>query len=164
LDQEFSKRWPGEFPGAFRIQLAMSTATVETASTAVVAAIAMVAATRVSAVVAAAAETVGFTVPVAGTTMAIISAMAVAVAVVTASTVVAVAVVTPVEPGTCADEDAASKVVRPIVAVGSTGVRIVAVVTVSADRRGADGSVNGTDSNSNANLRVGVARGKKQNS
>jgi hypothetical protein len=152
--------------GAFRIQLAMSTATVasatvETASTAAVESIAAVEA----AVVTAADEAVGFTAPVAVTTVTIISAMAVvAVAVVTAATVEAVAVVAAVEPRTGADEDAASEVVRPIVAVRSAGVRIVAVVAVSADWRRADGTVDGSDSNSNANLRVGAAHREKQNS
>ena len=68
------------------------------------------------------------------------------------------------EPGAGADEDATDEVVRPVVTVGSAGVRIVAVVTVSANRRGANGTVYGTDSDTNAepNLRVGAARGKKQ--
>lgn len=84
-------------------------------------------------------------------------------AVVTATTVEAMAKAA-AEPGAGADEDATDEVVRPVVTVGSAGVRIVAVVTVGASRRGADCAVYGTYSDSNAkpNLRVGAARGKKQ--
>ena len=101
----------------------------------------------------------------AETFMAIVAATPiVAVAVITASAVEAAAIVAAVEPRAGADEDAADEVVRPVVAVGSAGVRIVAVVTVGAGRRRADGTVNGAYPNTDANLRVGAARGKKQNS
>src|SRR6267154_994081 len=69
-----------------------------------------------------------------------------------------------VEPGAGADEDATGEVVRPVETVRSAGVRIVAVVTVSADWRRADGAVHGTYSNGHANLCVGASRSKKQNS
>src|SRR5580704_4537161 len=159
----------------FRNQLAMSAAAV--ASTAVVAAIAMVAATRIAAVVsitavvAAADEAMGFTAPVAVAAVAIIATMfvvaatsVVAVAVVTASTVEAAAVVAAVVPGAGADEDATDEVVRPVVAVRSAGVRIVAVVTISAGGCRPDGAIHGTYSDAHGKLCVGVSRGKKQNS
>jgi hypothetical protein len=79
------------------------------------------------------------------------------------ATVEAVAIVA-VVPGAGADEDAAGEVIRSVVAVWSAGVRIVAVVAVSADWRRADGTVYGTYSNAHPNLRVGAARSKKQNS
>ena len=67
------------------------------------------------------------------------------------------------EPRAGADEDAADEIVRPVVAVRRTGVGIVAVVTVGADRRGTDGAVNGANPDADANLRVGAARrGEKQ--
>jgi hypothetical protein len=177
-----SERWLRKIPGAFRNQLAMSTAAVastavKTAATAVVAAIPMVAATRIAAVVsitavvAAADEAVGFPASVAVAAVAIIAIMfvvaatsVVTVAVVTAMTVEAAAVVAAVVPGAGADEDATDEVVRPVVAVRSAGVRIVAVVTISAGRCRPDGAVHGAYSDAHGKLCVGVSRGKKQNS
>jgi len=40
-----------------------------------------------------------------------------------------------VKPGPCADEDAASKVVWPVVAIRGAGVRIIAVVSIRTVRR-----------------------------
>jgi len=88
----------------------------------------------------------------------------VAVAVIAATTVEAAAVVTAVEPWAGADEDAADEVVRSVIAVGSASIGIVAVVTVGAGRGGADGTVNRAYPDTETNLRVGAARGKKQNS
>src|SRR5882757_1018443 len=111
-----------------------------------------------TAVVAATDEAVGFTAPVAVT----------AVSIVAVTSVEAVTVVTmpieAMEPGAGADEDATGEVVRPVETVRSASVRIVAVVTVSADWRGADGAVHGTYSNGHANLCVGASRSKKKNS
>jgi hypothetical protein len=140
---------------------AVASTTVEPAATASVEAIAAVE----SAAVAATDEAVGFSTPVAVTAVAIIAAMpviamSVVAAAIISATVEAVAIVA-VEPGAGADEDATDEVIRPVVAVWSASVRIVAVVTVSADWRGA---VHGTYSNGHANLRVGASRGKKQNS
>ena len=90
----------------------------------------------------------------------IVTTVTVVAATIIATTVEAAAVV-PVIPGAGADEDAANEVVRAIVAVGCAGVRIVAVVTVGADRGSA---VDRAHSDGKANLRVGIARGKKQNS
>jgi len=94
--------------------------------------------------------------------MSVISTVAIiaTAAIVTATTVEAMAIAA-VEPGTGADEDATDEVVRPVEAVWSAGVRIVAVVTVSAGRRRADRTVYRADSNAHANLSVGAARGKK---
>jgi hypothetical protein len=89
-----------------------------------------------------------------------IVAMAVVPAAIIATTVKAATIVA-VEPGAGTDEDAADEVVRSVVAVWRAGVRIVAVVTVGADRRWPN---DGTHSDSHANLGVGAARGKKQNS
>jgi hypothetical protein len=124
-----------------------------------------------SAAVTATDEAVGFTASEAVATVAIVATVSVVastsvvtVAVVTAATVEAASIVAAVEPGAGADEDATGEVIRPVVAVRSAGVRIVAVVTVSAGWRRADGTVHGTYSNAHPNLRVGTARGKNQNS
>jgi len=42
-----------------------------------------------------------------------------------------------VEPGTRSDENAADEVVRAVIAVGRTGVRVVAIITIGTDRSGA---------------------------
>jgi hypothetical protein len=66
------------------------------------------------------------------------------------TTVSAAVVATPViavVPGAGADEDAAGEPIRPVEAVRGTGVRIIIVVAVSADWRGA---VIGRGANSNA--------------
>lgn len=98
-------------------------------------------------------------------TMTVIAAVTiVATAIVSAAiiaTTVEAATVVAVVPGAGADEDSADEVVRSVVAVWCAGVRIVAVVTVGADRRWSD---DGAYSNSNANLRLSAARDKKQNS
>jgi hypothetical protein len=143
----------------------MSTAAVESIA-------AVIAAARVSTVVATADEAVGVATPVAVTAVAVVASMSiiisimavVAVAVVTAATVESVAIVAAVVPGAGTDEDAAGEVVRPVVAVWSTGVRIVAVVTIGAGRCWPDGAVHGTYSNTKRNLCVSTSRGKKQNS
>ena len=93
----------------------------------------------------------------------IVATMTVIAATIIATTVEAAAVV-PVIPGAGADKDTADEVVRAVVAVGCAGVWIVAVVAVGADRSRADGAVNGAYPDGNANLRVGITRGKKQNS
>jgi hypothetical protein len=142
-----------------RIQLAMAaavaSAAVEPTATTVepgTAAVETIAATEAAV---AAAETI----------MAVKTATSiVAVAVIAATTVEAAAVVTAVEPWAGADEDAADEVVRSVIAVGSASIGIVAVVTVGAGRGGADGTVNRAYPNAETNLRVGAARGKKQNS
>src|SRR6202035_1241833 len=150
----------------------MSAATVASTSvepataacvSAVVSITAMVAPTdeavRVAAPVAVIAASIVATVAVIATVSIVAATAVVTVAVVTAATVEAVAIA-PVEPRTGADEDAAAEVVRPVVAVGSAGVRIVAVVTIGAGRCWPDGAVHGTYSNTHGNLRVGVSRGK----
>jgi hypothetical protein len=120
----------------------------------------------ITAVVASADEAVGVATPVAMiATMSVVAVTSVVtVAVVTATTVEAAAIVTAVVPGAGADENAAGEVVRPVVAVWSTGVRIVAVITISAGRCWPDGAVHGTYSDAHGKLCVGVSRGKKQNS
>ncbi len=69
-------------------------------------------------------------------------------------------------PGACADKHAADEPVWPIVAVWRAGVRVIAVVTIIADRGGADPGVHRADSysNSHANLRLRVARAHQKNS
>jgi len=169
-----------EIRGAFRIQLAMAAAmastTVETSSamepaTTAVKAFASVEATAIAAT--AVPTTVAPSMPTATiviSAMAIVAAAAVKAIVIVesaaiiATTIEAVTVVAAVIPGASADEDAAEKVVRPVVAIWSASVRIVAVVTVGADWRWANGAVHGTYSNRYADLRVGAARGEKQNS
>ena len=149
-------------------QLAMSTAavaataTVEPAATAVVPVTAAVAsadeATRVAASVPVAAMSVV-------STPAVVSAASiVAVAVIATPTVEAAAIVGAVVPRAGADEDAASEVIRAIVAVGGASVRVVTVVTVGADRGWADRAVNGANPDAHAKLRLGSTSGEKQNS
>jgi hypothetical protein len=65
----------------------------------------------------------------------------------TVSAAVVAAPVISVIPGAGADEDAACEPIRPVEAVGGAGVRIIIVVAVSADRRGA---VIGRGANSDA--------------
>ena len=142
---------------------AMTSTAVEAAATAAV--------ESTTAVVSAAGEAVGFATSVAVASasrvarMSIVAAMpVVAVAVVTAATVESAAIIAAMEPGAGAYEDAADEVVRPIVAVRSAGVRIGAVITISAGRCWPDGAVYGTYSNAHPNLGVSTAHGKKQNS
>jgi hypothetical protein len=126
---------------------------------------AVITAAMESAAVTATDEAVGFTAPVAVTAVSRVAITSVeAATIVTAAIKSATVEAMPVEPGAGADEDAACEVVRSVEAVRSAGVRIVAVVTVGADWRRADGTVHGTYSNAHPNLRVGTARGKKQNS
>ena len=121
-----------------------------------------------SAVVTATDEAVGFTAPVAVTAVSIVAITSVEAVTVVAAAIKSATVeampIEAVEPGAGADEDATGEVVRPVETVRSASVRIVAVVTVSADWRGADGAVHGTYSNGHANLCVGASRSKKQNS
>jgi hypothetical protein len=151
-----------------KIQLAMSAAAV--ASTAVVSATAATVEPTATAAMETIATAEAFTameavVAAAETFMAVESATSIVTAtVIAATTVESAAVVAAVEPGTGADEDATGEVVRPVVAVRSASVRIVAVVTVSADRRGADGAVHGAYTDAHAELRLGGACGKKKNS
>ena len=142
---------------------AVAATAVETAATAAV--------ESTTAVVSAANEAAGYATPVAvaaasvGSTAAIISTVpVVTVAIVAAATIEASAVVAAVEPWAGADEHAAGEVIRTVVAVWGAGVRIIAVVTVSAGGRWPDGAVHGTYSHGHANLRVGVPGRKKQNS
>src|SRR6266850_2459138 len=92
-----------------------------------------------TAVVAATDEAVGFTAPVAVTAVSIVAITSVEAVTVVAAAIKSATVeampIEAVEPGTGADEDAACEVVRSVEAVRSAGVRIVAVVTVSADWR-----------------------------
>jgi hypothetical protein len=151
---------------------AVAAATVEPATTTVEAVAAMesavITAAMETAAVAATDEAVGFTTPVAVTAVSIVGAMPViAMSIVAAAIKSATVEAMPVEamePGAGADEDAAGEVVRSVETVRSASVRIVAVVTVSADWRRADGAVHGTYSNGHANLCVGASRSKKQNS
>ncbi len=59
------------------------------------------------------------------------------------------------EPGSGADEDSAREPVRPIVAVGRTGVRIVSIVAIGAHRRCAIVARPKPDSYADLSLRVG---------
>jgi hypothetical protein len=69
-----------------------------------------------------------------------------------------------VKPGARADEHATYEVVGPVVAIGSACIRIVAVVTVSADRCRSDADRYGAYTYPHGNLCVCAAcNGKKQN-
>ena len=152
---------------------AVASTTVEPATTTTVETVAamesaVITAAMETAAVAATDEAVGFSTPVAVTAVSIVAITSVeAVTVVAAAIKSATVEAMPIEamePGAGADEDTAGEVIRSVVAVRSAGVRIVAVVTVSADWRRADGAVHGTYSNGHANLCVGASRSKKQNS
>jgi len=149
---------------------AVASTAVEPAATASVEAVAamesaVITAAVESTAVAATDKAVGFSTPVAVTAVSIVGAMPViAMSVVAAAIKSATVEAMPMEPGAGADEDAAGEVVRSVVTVRSASVRIVAVVTVSADWRRADGAVHGTYSNGHANLCVGASRSKKKNS
>jgi len=152
---------------------AVASTTVESAATAAVESItAVIAAARVAAVVSATDKAVGFATPVAvasvsiATAASVVSTVAIisAVAVVTAATVESAAIVAAVEPRAGADEDAADEVIRAVEAVGCAGVRIVAVVTISAGGCWPDRAVHGTYSNAHGKLCLSVSRSKKQNS
>jgi hypothetical protein len=68
-------------------------------------------------------------------------------------------------PGAGADEPAAYEPARPIVAVRRASVRIIAVVSIRANRRWAYGCSNRTNSNAHGNLGVSAfCHDKKQNS
>jgi len=143
---------------------AVEPATAAMESTAAVETIVAVESTAVTAT----DEAVGFSTPVAVTAVSIVGAMPViAMSIVAAAIKSATVEAMPIEamePGAGADEDAAGEVIRSVVAVRSASVRIVAVLTVSAGWRRADGAVHGTYSNGHANLCVGASRSKKQNS
>ena len=146
---------------------AVATTAVEPATTAAVeattATVETIAPVEAS-VIATAVEAVRFTASVAVAATAIIAAVSVVTVPVVSAVAVEAMAIAAVEPGAGTDEDSTDEVIRSVVAVWSAGVRSVAVVTVGADRRRADRAVYWTYSHSYANLRVGVARGKKQNS
>ena len=143
-------------------QLAMSTAAVAATATVEPAATAVV---PVTAAVASADEATRVAASVPVSTPAVVSAASiVAVAVIATPTVEAAAIVGAVVPRAGADEDAASEVIRAIVAVGGASVRVVTVVTVGADRGWADRAVNGAYPDAHAKLRLGSTSGEKQNS
>jgi len=149
---------------------AVEPATTTTTTVEAVAAMesAVITAAMETAVVAATDEAVGFTAPVAVTAVSIVAVTSVEAVTVVAAAIISATVeamsIEAMEPGAGADEDAAGEVIRSVKAVRSAGVRIVAVVTVRADWRRADGAVHGTYSNGHANLCVGASRSKKQNS
>ena len=145
------------------IQLAMAAAVAATTVEPATAAVETIAAVKAAITAAETFPTAESAITATETFVAVVAAASVeAMAVIAATTVEAAAIVAAVEPWAGADEDAADEVVRAIVAVGRAGVRIVAVVTVGADRRGA---VNWAYADADANLRVGAARrGEKQNS
>jgi hypothetical protein len=137
---------------AFAIQLAMAAAVAAASAVDSVVTVESIATTEAM---------IASAVPTAVAPVAIVAATTVIATAIIAATVEAATVVAAAIPRAGADEDAADKIVRPIVAVRSASVRIVAVVTVGTDRRRA---VDGTYSNGHANLGVGAARGEEQNS
>ena len=102
--------------------------------------------------------------PIVTTVAVVTAASIITAAVIAATTVEAAAVVAAVKPRAGADEDASGEIVRAVVAVWRASVRIVAVVTVSADWGGTDGAVHGAYPDAHAKLRLGGTSGKKQNS
>ena len=87
---------------------------------------------------------------------------------VVARTAVEPAAVIAMEPGTGTDEDAICEPIRSVVAVGSAGVRVIAVVTVGTDGGGSiNGAVNrpNAEPHADAHLRLGSSGAKEsQNS
>jgi hypothetical protein len=87
-----------------------------------------------------------------------VEAAAIIAASIEAATVVAV------KPGAGADKHAAYKVVRPVIAIGRAGIRVVAIITVGAHRRRSKAcGVHRTYSNAHGNLCPRVSCGKEQN-
>lgn len=65
-------------------------------------------------------------------------------------------------PGPRADKHAAHKIVRPIVAVGRTIIRVISVVSISANGRSANPGIHRANSNTHPDLRLCVARAHQQ--
>ena len=133
-------------------------ATVEAASSAAVEATTAVIAANWAAVESATDVAVGGCASVA-IAWAIAMTGPIAVAWAAIETVAVVAVI----PRTGADEHATYKPARTVVAIGRAGVRIIAVVTIGADRRWSNAGVHGTYADTHSNLGVSASRGKKQN-
>ena len=150
----------------FGIQLAMAAAVASTAVVSTTTAAVEPASAAMEAVAAAEAlSTMEAAVTAAETFMSVVTAASIiTVAVIAAATVEAAAVVAAVKPRAGADKDASGEIVRAVVAVWSASVRIVAVVTVSADWGGTDRAVHGAYPDAHAKLRLGGTSGKKQNS
>jgi hypothetical protein len=75
------------------------------------------------------------------------------------------AAVEAVKPRSGADKDASYKVIRAVIAVGCTSIRVIAIITVCASRSRADTAVNWANSNADAeaHLSLCIAGCKKQN-
>jgi hypothetical protein len=98
----------------------------------------------------------------------IVASTAVEAATVISAAIEPAAIVAAAEPGTGANEDAASEPVGAVVAVGSAGVRSVAVVAVSANRRGIISVVVTVSRAANSNayrnpLRIRITSAKQRN-
>jgi hypothetical protein len=89
----------------------------------------------------------------------VISPIIVAISATVAAIIVAMAIIA-VVPGAGADEDATYKPVRAVVSVGSAGVRIIIVVAVGADWRGA--VINGSADSDAEGDALGVRVGGRQ--
>jgi len=97
----------------------------------------------------------------AATVMPISAAAVVSTATVAISAAI-VAMSVAVKPGSGADEDAACEPVRAVVAVGSAGIRIVIVVAIGTDGRGA--VIGGADAHADRpSLRVRVRSREQKN-
>lgn len=81
--------------------------------------------------------------------------------------IVAAAIITvapTVEPWSGADKDAAYKVARPIVSIRCASIGSVTVISISADGCRADGYTNRTNADTHCNLGLRLSCGKNQNS
>jgi hypothetical protein len=99
-------------------------------------------------------------IPISGTSITVTGATIIAPA---AIVTVAPAPTPAVEPRTGADEYAIHEVVRTVVPVGRAGVRIVSVVSISAEWSCSDPYADWTNADAHRNLRVRLARRKKYN-
>jgi hypothetical protein len=125
--------------------------------------VAVVAATGKAAPVAAtgkAASVAATTITVTGPS--VVSATVAVPAAVAVEAAIAVSITT--IPGACTDKETAGKPRRAVVSVGSAGIRIIAVIAVSAN--GSSIAVTPihrcTDPNSNRNLSMGISRSGEQ--
>jgi hypothetical protein len=83
---------------------------------------------------------------------------------ITRTDVISIRVAPTTEPGTCANEDAAHKVIRSPISDGRASIRVIRVVAIGANRLSTDGHSHRAYANSNRNLRIRMPRDEKQNS
>jgi hypothetical protein len=82
---------------------------------------------------------------------------------ITGATIIAVSVIAAVIPRASADEHAAYKPVRSVIAIRRAGVGIISVIAIRADGSCTDARIHWADADAHGNLRVCGPRRKQQN-